>query len=402
MATRGRSRLVDRLSSITSKGERLAVGLMSGTSCDAIDAALVRLSGPRAERSVHLEGFLAVPMPPELRDAVRSARRSGAAELARLSIDLGEAFAESALRVIEESGRRPRDVDIVGSHGQTVHHEPPTASRGGATLQLGDGDVIARRVGAVTVSDFRAADVAAGGSGAPLIPLVDWLLFRSPGRPRLMLNLGGIANVTFVPDELGDVIAFDTGPGNALVDEIVTAATGGRETFDRDGRRGLAGRPQMDVVDEFLSDSYFAARPPKSTGKERFGEDAALRLCRRVTGGHEPDGIGERGLQDLLATAAMITARAVRDAAGSFTPKAREVIVSGGGLKNRAIMSHLTALFDPVPVIGLDALGMDPDAKEAVGFAVLANETIEGSPGNVPSATGALGPVVLGKISAGL
>jgi len=317
-------------------------------------------------------------------------------------MDLGEAFAESALRVVEESGREPGDVDIVGSHGQTVHHEPPTASRGGATLQLGDGDVIARRVGAVTVSDFRTADVAAGGQGAPLIPLVDWLLFRSRGVPRLMLNLGGIANVTLVSDELADVVAFDTGPGNALLDEIVAAATGGRETFDRDGRRGLAGRPRMDVVDEFLLEPYFAARPPKSTGKELFGEEAARRLCRLVSGGPEPESIGERDLQDLLATAAMITARAVREAAASFAPEAREVIVSGGGLKNRAVMNHLTALFDPVPVLGLDALGMDPDAKEAVGFAVLANETIEGSPGNVPSATGAPGPVVLGKISTGL
>ncbi|MBD3349342.1 MAG: anhydro-N-acetylmuramic acid kinase [Candidatus Eisenbacteria bacterium] len=372
---------------------------MSGTSHDAVDAALVRIAdAPRGPR-VSLERFESFPLPGPLRERIRGAPGARLAELARLHYDLGEAFANAALRLIENDGRSPAEIDILGSHGQTVYHEPPGGGRTGATLQLGEGDVIARRTGILTVSDFRAADVAAGGSGAPLIPLVDWFLFRKPGHSRLMLNLGGIANVTFLGDSLEEVIAFDTGPGNALLDEIMSRATDGAESFDRDGRLALEGEAREDAVEEFLRHPYFAKRPPKSTGKELFGNEAARRLARMVNRDTRLESLEGAPLRDLLATAALVTARGVSDATRSFLPRVEEVVASGGGTSNRAIMECLRRLFDPVPVVGLEALGMDPDAKEAVGFAVLARETLRGRPGNLPGATGALARTVLGKIS---
>jgi anhydro-N-acetylmuramic acid kinase len=396
-------RLIDRLTEISLADPRLVVGLSSGTSFDGIDAALVRVSGSGNELAAEPVRFACVPFDDPLRARVAGAPAATAAEIARLSFDLGEAFADAALRVIGESGLAPADIHLIGSHGQTIYHEPPAGGRGGVTLQIGEADVIAERTGVVTVSDFRTADVAAGGSGAPLIPLIDWLLFRDPAEVRLLLNLGGIANITYVTPDLGDVRAFDTGPGNALTDEIVRAATGGGELFDRDGARALRGAPDEGAVEEFLRHPYFSTAPPKSTGKETFGSDAALMLAR--LSGHDGPiaALTDRAIDDLLATAAIVTARSVREATRFLPsePSIARVIASGGGVRNRAIMKGLVERFAPIPVASLFALGMDPDAKEAVGFALLANETVAGRPGNVPAATGAERPVVLGKLSAG-
>ncbi len=394
--------LVERLARVASADVRRVIGLMSGTSYDGIDAALVRISGSGDAISVELERFECVPFPPGLRERIRRAPDARVPELARLHFALGDAFAEAALGLIGSAGREPRDIHLIGSHGQTVFHDPPSEGRPGATLQIGEADVIAERTGVVTVSDFRTADVAAGGSGAPLIPLVDWLLFRKRETPRLMLNIGGIANVTRVADELHDLVAFDTGPGNALLDEIVRAATGGRKTFDRDGRRASSGVVSDEAVDRFLRKPYFGERPPKSTGKKLFGTSAARELAAMMYGERPIGKLAEAEVDDLLATAAMVTARAVREAAAKFAPNVAEVVVSGGGARNMAIMDDLAALFSPLPVRNLIDLGMDPDAKEAVGFAVLASECIAGRAGNVPAATGAARPVVLGKISPGL
>jgi anhydro-N-acetylmuramic acid kinase len=396
-------RLIERLSAIVAADPRLVVGLSSGTSFDGIDAALVRVSGSGPGLSAELAGFTCIPFVDSLRARIADAARGDAAGIARLSFDLGEAFADAALAVIAGSGLAPADVHLIGSHGQTIYHEPPVGGRRGVTLQIGEADVIAARTGVVTVSDFRTADVAAGGSGAPLIPLVDWLLFRHPEEVRLLLNLGGIANITYVTPELEDVGAFDTGPGNALTDEIVRAATGGREPYDRDGARALRGMPDAGAVEEFLKHPYFSLAPPKSTGKETFGSDAALTLAR--LSGHDGPiaALTDRALGDLLATAAIVTARSAREAVRFLpeTPPVARVVASGGGLRNRAIVEALVELFAPVPVVSLSALGMDPDAKEAAGFALLANETVAGRPGNVPAATGAARPVVLGKLSPG-
>lgn len=404
MASASAGALVARLERIASLRERRVIGLMSGTSCDGIDAALVRVVGSGRSTQAEVVRFLCHRYPPGLRERASEAACARAPEIARLNFDIGEAFADAALAVIDAAGLGPGDAHLIGSHGQTVFHEPPRDGKTGATLQLGEADVIAQRTGIVTVADFRTADVAVGGHGAPLIPLVDWLLFRKAGEVRLMLNLGGIANVTYVTDDLDAVRAFDTGPGNALIDEIVGAVTGGLERVDRGGARAARGRPAAFAVEAFLRRPYFLQRPPKSTGRETFGRAAAEELAGIAFPGRPITGLSESEVDDLLSTAAAVTARSVRGALALLpaSPQPAEVVVSGGGARNAAVMGMLAGLFAPCPVRGLDALGMDPDAKEAVGFAVLANETVLGMPGNLPAVTNAARPVVLGKISAGM
>jgi anhydro-N-acetylmuramic acid kinase len=403
-------RLVDRLSSIATRPERLVVGLMSGTSFDGIDAALVRVSGHGEDLEAELVRFNCFPFGDHLRCRIGAASLVAAPDIARLDFDLGDAFADAALAVIEGAGLSPSDVDLIGSHGQTIWHDPPRGpsgapgSAGGATLQIGQPDVIAARTGIVTVADFRTADVAAGGSGAPLIPYIDWLLFRDAREERLLLNVGGIANVTYVVEDIDRVVAFDTGPGNALIDEIARCATGGAESMDRDGARALRGDASEEAVARFLGHPYFKKPPPKSTGKETFGPQAARELARGMFGGRGVEDLDAREVDDLLATATAITARSVADARGLLPAGSRisRVIVSGGGVRNEALMRMLGTLFAPIPVEGLVEYGMDPDAKEAVGFAILANEALMGRPANVPAATGASRPVVLGKVSIGI
>ena len=398
----------EKLHAIASLDERLVIGLSSGTSFDGIDAALVRINGRGDDIRAELLSFACVPFEPTLRERIAGASVSDVPELTRLNFDIGEAFAAAALTLMAGTGRGISEVHLIGSHGQTVYHDPPAANRSGATLQIGEADVIARRTGLVTVADFRTADVAAGGSGAPLVPLVDWLLFRRSGEALLLLNIGGIANVTCVTERLEDVLAFDTGPGNALIDELVRAATGQADAIDDGGQLALRGTPNVAAVETFLAHPYFTSVPPKSTGKETFGSDAAARLAELVHPGKDIAQLTRDQLCDLLATAVSVSARSIRDAVGFLPADPSRVLVSGGGLKNLAMMNELKRLFDPCPVVGLgeagadDATGLDPDAKEAVAFAVLADRAVAGEPGNVPAATGASGPVVLGKFSFGM
>ncbi len=398
----------EKLHAIASLDERLVIGLSSGTSFDGIDAALVRINGRGDDIRAELLSFVCVAFEPALRERIARSRGNKAPELTRLNFDVGEAFAAAALTLVAGSGRGISEVHLIGSHGQTVYHDPPAANRSGATLQIGEADVIARRTGLVTVADFRTADVAAGGSGAPLVPLVDWLLFRRGGEALLLLNIGGIANMTCVTERLEDVLAFDTGPGNALIDELVRAATGLPDAIDVGGARALQGTPEAAAADAFLAHPYFASTPPKSTGKETFGSEAAVRLAELVHPGRNIAQLTQDQLSDLLATAVSVSARSIRDAARFLPADPSRVIVSGGGLKNLALMRELALLFDPCPVVGLGeagadgATGFDPDAKEAMAFAVLADRAVAGEPGNVPAATGASGPVVLGKFSFGM
>jgi anhydro-N-acetylmuramic acid kinase len=370
------------------------VGLMSGTSLDGIDAALVEVAGHGPTARVRLRRFATVPFPPGLREAVEAlldpGHASSAADLSTINFRLGHAFGEAAAAVA--AGDR---VDLVGSHGQTVWHQPPwmksRAELIASTLQLGEPAAIAARLGAVTVGDFRVADVAVGGEGAPLVPYADWVLFRKPGRTRALQNIGGIANVTVVGERLDEVFAFDTGPGNMVIDALAVRASGGVERVDRDGSLSARGSVLPAVLAELLDDDYLGRPPPKSTGRERYGRA----FVERLVGAH-PDA----SPLDLLATAVAFTAEAIAHSYRSFVlPRApvAEVLVSGGGAHNLTLMARLARLLAPIPV-GPFNEGVPGDAKEAVAFALLAVEAIHAAPANVMAATGARRPAVLGKI----
>jgi anhydro-N-acetylmuramic acid kinase len=369
---------------------RRIVGLMSGTSADGVDAALVEVTGAGETTRVRLLDFATRPYTPALRVRVVAAGEADAAEVTRLHYELGEEFARAALAVVEPARRRGLPAHLVGSHGQTIRHHPrPAAGGQAATLQIVEPAVIAERTGLPVIADFRPRDVAAGGEGAPLVPLVDWLLFRVPGRVRALLNIGGIANVTVVGDRPDETRAFDVGPGNMPLDATVTAWTGGTETFDRGGRRAAAGRLHAAVVRELLGHPFLAARPPKSTGRETFGRAFVGPLLARFAGREA----------DLLRTLTRFVAEGIADGIRRHVGRpVDEVVVSGGGASNPLLLADLGDALGATPVRLLTELGMDPDAKEAIAFAVLANETLFARPGNVPAATGADGPRILGKI----
>jgi anhydro-N-acetylmuramic acid kinase len=369
---------------------------MSGTSLDGIDVALVEVD-ERSERfAARLEAFVTVPYEPQQRLMIERALAGGPQHLCRLNVELGELFADAAARLLRDSGLKPEDVSAIGSHGQTVWHEPPVARQRGGTLQLGEPAVIVERLGIPVVSDFRARDMAAGGQGAPLVPIVDQLLFSSPDAPRAMQNLGGIANVTMLPPEGSGrpVVAFDTGPGVAVIDAVVEIVSLGAERFDAGGRRAAAGRPNEELLNRLLDDPYFHREPPKSTGRERYGGAYAQSLVERG----RALGIGDN---DLVATATALTARTIADAYRLPTPagKPEECIASGGGAHNPVLMQMLAERLHPIVVADLSALGWDPDAKEAAAFAILAHLHRSGRPANLPSVTGAAGPRLLGKLT---
>jgi len=367
----------------------LAVGVMSGTSLDGVSTALVRLSDtpPHAE----LVAFRSEPYSAAERGQILDTiARGNTRDVAMLHVALGERFAGAVLQLLARARVAPRDLGFVASHGQTVWHEP-----GRATLQLGDPAVIAERVGVQVVSDFRARDVAAGGQGAPLVPLADVLLFGHPDRGRLLLNLGGIANVTWVPRRgvTDGAMAFDTGPGVGIID-AVTRRLDPSLPFDRDGARARRGRALPAVLDALLADAYFAAQPPKSTGRERFGPEFADRLISltQQAGGSDDDAI---------ATATTLTIETVTAAIARWMPAAKDdaLVISGGGARNPALVEGLAKRLHPRPVEQFDKLFFDGEAKEALVFAFLGYLTLHGRPGNLPAATGARGPRVLGRIT---
>lgn len=379
----------------------LIVGLMSGTSLDGIDAALVEVEGTGEDDvTARVVRSLTVEYDAARREAIHAAIVAGSAEaLCGLHAELGEWLAEAALRVCAGAGVAPESVDAVGSHGQTVWHRPPSAQARGATLQLGDAATIAERTGIAVVHDFRTRDMAAGGQGAPLVPWVDRVLFSVAGRTRALQNIGGIGNVTRVPPRGSgeEVFAFDTGPGNALIDAAVELATEGRATFDRDGKLAARGEVDPALLAELLRHPYFAAQPPKSTGREEFGRPFVARLVEAV----QPE--GDRDWLDLVATLTELTARSISDAYRRWLlPRGvDEAVITGGGARNPTLVARIRALLAPLPVLEGAALGMDADAKEAVAFALLAWAHLRGIPANVPAATGARGPRVLGSFTPG-
>jgi anhydro-N-acetylmuramic acid kinase len=385
--------------------ERLVIGLISGTSADGVDAALVKVVGDKPKR-VETLAFTTLPYPAEIRKTVLEVSHDGDIEtLCWLNFALGELFAEAALKVIEVANIDRKRVQLVGSHGQTVRHLPPnrnsfathSVSRVG-TLQIASPAVIAMRTGIPVVSDFRAKDMAAGGQGAPLVPLVDWLLLRHPNKTRIALNIGGIANLTVLPAKakVSDVLAFDTGPGNMLIDGAIRHFSGGVLNYDRDGEWARQGRVDKNLLRWLMSHPFLLQPPPKSTGREMFGEAFLREVIKRAN---------SLGLtqNDTVATLTAFTAESIADAIKRFVlPKfgqVDELIVSGGGANNPTLMAMLRERLPKVKIRRSDELGINADAKEAIAFAVLAHRTVMGLTGNVPSATGAKMPVILGSIT---
>ena len=376
----------------SSRERGVYVGLMSGTSLDGISAAVARFA-PTAGvgYSVELLGFHVHEYAPAQRERMLAAMREGSArEYCRLAADFGGWLADAAIAVLAESGVARADVRAIGSHGQTLWHEP-----GHSTWQLDAPAVIAERVGLPVVSDFRVRDVAAGGQGAPLVPIADALLFAG-GNWRALQNIGGIGNVTVVPPDgtLASVRAFDTGPGVGVLDAVVRTVDPALR-YDRDGRMAARGRVIQPVVDALLAEPYFRAEPPKSTGRELFDAAYVQRLIARCRA-ERADTSGD----DLIATATALTAQSIADAYRRFIPEpVTETILSGGGAKNVTLRSQITAALGGLAVRTFDEVFFDGEAKEAVAFALLAHLHLSGLPGNVPTATGARGPRVLGMLT---
>jgi anhydro-N-acetylmuramic acid kinase len=362
----------------------LAIGLMSGTSLDGMDAALVRFHGPT---HADLIDFVTRPYTDDERAELRHALAGGdAPSLARLHVRLAEWAAEAVEAVLVQARVPASELALIAFHGQTIWHEPPTV-----TWQLGEPAVLAERFGVRVVSNFRARDLAAGGQGAPLVPMADVLLFASPASPRVLLNLGGMANLTYVPrrSQEDGVLAFDTGPGVAIVDGVARQVDR-RRSYDRDGLIAAQGTPDEAVLAELLADPFFSAPPPKSTGRERFGDAYAAALHARVPGA------------DGVATAVELTARSVAAAVADWTPAGTEVVASGGGCHHPGLMAALErrlAASGGHALCRFDDLFFPGDAKEAVAFALLGYLTLHGQPGNVPAATGASGARVLGTVT---
>jgi anhydro-N-acetylmuramic acid kinase len=379
--------------------------MMSGTSADGIDAALVRVSGAPPNLSAQLEGHFHVPFPPYLRQRILRLANGAAtstAEISELNFLLGEELGHAAVAACKKWRVPLKDVSLIGSHGQTVFHMGAAGEfqgkvRRASTLQLGDISVIAERTGIPTVGDFRPADMAAGGQGAPLIPFADYLLYGHSRRGRVALNIGGIANVTVIPAGARprEVFAFDTGPGNMIVDALVERTTHGRATFDRDAKIALNGRTIPELLVRLMHDPYLRKKPPKTAGREQFGQAFAEGLLRWGKQHHA-------GPADLVRTATIFTSMSIADAFRRFIlprTKIEELIVSGGGAHNPLMMAQLAASLPGVGVAPVSGFGVAPEAKEAFGFALLAYETFHGRPGNLPSATGARHAAVLGKIA---
>jgi anhydro-N-acetylmuramic acid kinase len=373
---------------------------MSGTSVDGVDAALVEFRG----RGVAVRAFLTLPYPRRVREAVFRLFDPATArvdDLCHTNFAIGECFAGAALAVCRKAGVAPADVAFIGSHGQTVWHMPDGRREGGrlvrSTLQLGEPCVIAERTGITTVADFRPRDCAAGGEGAPLVPYTDFVLFAHRRLSRAVQNIGGIANVTYLPAGGGaeGVRAFDTGPGNMIIDRLAERYSAGRLAFDRGGRMAARGRVDEGLLADLMRHPFLRRRPPKSTGREMFGAAFADALAGRSA----KEGLAP---EDAIATATAFTAESIADAYRRHLPGAvDEIILCGGGARNPVLVERLRVAVAPAALRFTDDFGIDADAKEAVSFAILARETLRGRPSNVPAATGAARPVVLGKIVPG-
>jgi anhydro-N-acetylmuramic acid kinase len=393
---------MDALLDLHRQSPRTVVGLMSGTSLDGVDAALVELEGSGPDLTMEPEAFVHVPYPGALRNLIRQSTdpdSSSVQVLTRLDARLAETYAEAVDRVLAEANTDRNALDLVGSHGQTVCHLPEPADCAGArvraTLQLGNPSTLATRLNVPVVGDFRPADMALGGQGAPLVPYFDYVTFTDADEHRGLLNLGGIANLTVLPagGTPDDVQAFDTGPANMVIDALADRLFDA--LMDWDGRHADTGTPDHDLLADLLEGPFFRREPPKSTGRDDFGADYVDRLLNAAQ---------SRGLssEDTMATATLLTAASVYQAYAQYVRPDQSIdvlIVSGGGVHNDTLLRMLRDAFAPISVRIASEYGVDGDAKEALCFAVLAHETVNGVPTNLPSVTGASAQTILGSIS---
>ena len=386
------------------RDKKLVIGLMSGTSVDGIDAAIVEITGHGLKTEIDLIAFETFPFPsgvPQRILALCQPDTGRVDDICEMNFYIGHLFAAAVKHILQKSGMHARDIDLIGSHGQTIHHLPKNAntdcsvSRYPSTLQIGEPSVIAHETGIPTIADFRVADMAAGGQGAPLVSYPDYLLFRDSEKTVGLLNIGGIANLTVLPANgtFDSVCAADTGPGNMCIDTVVSEITEGEEHYDKNGTRAAQGTPHQPLIEEWLKHPFFHLSPPKTTGREMFGHAYAiecLAACRKY----------ELSANDCIATLTELTVQTIADYIERFIAGQNPIdslYVSGGGVHNQTIMRRLSELLLGTAVEPVDNSGISADAKEAIAFAILANETLHGNAGNLPSATGASVRKVLGK-----
>ena len=371
---------------------------MSGTSLDGIDVAIVDIEGRGYTKKIEVVAAHSTPYPKAVREALLgvSNAMTHTATVSRLNVILGELYAEAFLGTCKKGLVPPQTVELIGCHGQTIYHEGEPCEylgrRFSNTLQIGEGSVVAERTGIDTVTNFRERDIAAGGKGAPLVPYADYVLFRDAKRGRVALNIGGIANITAIPAKAkpDQVAAFDTGPGHMIMDALVSRLTFGAQNYDRGGAIASKGVVHERLLEGMLGDRYFTLQPPKTAGREQYGAD--------FVSGLQATGVS---LVDLIATATEFTARSIALSIQGLEGTFDDLVVAGGGCHNRVLMRRLKALLPGMAVFTSKKLGVDPDSKEAVAFAILAHQTRLGLTGNLPSATGARHPVILGKLARG-
>ena len=382
------------LQAIREKRARFVIGLMSGTSCDGVDAVLVRLKGTGPGMAMKFIAHKAFPYEEDLRKRLLAEQMSSR-EVCLLNFGLGERMAEASQAMLDVAEENDIEVDFIAAHGHTVGHYPPSPTNAHyGTLQIGESAVIAQRTKKIVVSDFRVRDMAAGGQGAPLVPYADWLLFGRDERTTVCLNIGGIANITVVTPDFKDILAFDTGPGNIIIDGTVRILSRGKRAFDENGEAARRGKVIPEFLEYLLSDSYFSKEPPKSTGREHFGINAYLRDALASRRDHS--------YEDMVATVTEATVQSIVDAYKRYvSPKydVSHMVVGGGGAMNGTIMLKLQKALPDLKIYISDRVGISHNAREAIAFAILGNETIFGTPSNVPQATGASEAVVLGKIT---
>lgn len=391
---------MERLCRLLNKDEKYVIGIMSGTSVDGIDVALVKITGHGLRTSIEPVAFENYPFSSEVRELIFQLfelESSNVRAISQMNFLLGELYAQAVFKICEKAHLKVADVDLVGCHGQTVYHHPQVEVIDGikvsSTLQIGEGSVIAKKTGIVTINDFRVGDMALGGLGAPLVPYPEFLLYRSHEKTIALQNIGGIGNVTILPAdcELLDVYAFDTGPGNMVMDGVIHYLTDGVQSYDMNGEMGAKGCVDEAFLASLLEDPYFKLVPPKTTGREYFGKayvEAFIEAGRL------------RGLsdEDLVCNATALTAKSITLSYEWFVKHPiDQVIIGGGGSYNKTLIQMLKSELS-AEVMTQEEYGLNSDAKEAIAFAILANETIHGHPSNVPSVTGALQPTILGKI----